>query len=196
MNMSSLKYSRGFTLIEVLVALGIAVVVIFSAYSLYFSISRGTVSIYEKMKNREKAYNFLTMLRKEVESIYYFKDVDYTGLKVEENDYYGKPASTLTFTSYFKDGIKVITYYVKEESGVLNLVKSIQDKTQNNTPVKFNFMKNIDGFSVRILDEGYDKVFDSGKLKKLPRYIKVSLVMKEGDKSEEYSQICSIMTGN
>ena len=45
------------------------------------------------------------MLKKEVESIYYSRDADYTGIRIEEKDFYGKPASQLTFTCFFRNYI-------------------------------------------------------------------------------------------
>lgn len=186
--------NNGFTLIEVLVALSIAIIVIFSAYSLYFSLSKGTRSVYESIKNREKAYNILSLIRKELESIYYYPDVDYTGFKLEENDFYGKPASKITFTSFFKEGVKVVSYYVIEDKGILCLVKTTQDYINEEKPVKFVFLNDIGGFSVRILDEEFDKVYDTNKLHKLPKTLKVTLILKEGEETREYSDICEIMT--
>ncbi len=185
---------RGFTLIEVLVALGIALVVIFSAYTLYFSLNRGTKAVYEKIEAKERAYNFLSLIRKEIESCYYIPEVAYTGLKLEENDYYGKPASRLTFTTFFKEGVRVVSYHVKEDKGKLSLVKTIEEKLSDEKPVRFVFFNDIEGFRVRVLDEGFDRVYDTERLKKLPRTVKVTLILKEGDREQEYSDICEIMT--
>jgi len=185
---------KAFTLIEVLVALGIAIIVIFSAYSLYFSLNKGTKAVYESIKNREKAYNVLSLIRKELESIYYYPEVTYTGFTLEENDYYGKPASKITFTSFFKDGVKILSYYVYEEDGKLSLVKTTKDVVKEEKPVKFVFLSDIGGFSVRVLDEGFDKVYDTNKLKKLPKTLKITLILKEGDETKEYSDICEVMT--
>lgn len=186
--------SRGFTLIEILVALGIAMIVIFSSYTLYFSLSKGTKDVYQKIKGRERAYNFLSLIRKEIESCYYYPDLSYTGFKLEENDYYGKPASKLTFTSFLKDGAKVLTYSVYDDNGRLSLVKTIQDALSDEKPTKFVFMKDIEGFRVRVLDEGFDKVYDTNVVKRLPKMVKITLILKEGDREEEYSDICEIMT--
>lgn len=185
---------KGFTLIELLVAIGIAVIVIFSAYTLYFTLNKRTKEIYEMIKGREMAYNFMTLIRKEIEGVYYYPSINYTGLKLEENDIYGKPASKLTFTTFFKEGVKVLTYYVEDDNGQLNLVKTVQDVTLDSKPIKFVFLKRVEGFKVRILDEGFDKVYDTEKLKKLPKAVKITLVLKEGEKDEEYSEICEIMT--
>lgn len=185
---------NGFTLIEILVALAIAVVVIMSAYTLLFTVKKGTAGVYEKMREKEKAFNLLSMVRKEVESIYYARDTDYTGIKIEEKDFYGKPASRLTFTCFFRDGVKVISYAVEEDKGGrLNIIKTIADVIEGGRPVKIIVLKDVEGFSARVLDEGYDKVYDSAKLKKVPKNVKISLLLKGGDRGEEFSQICSLM---
>ena len=185
---------NGFTLIEILVALAIATVVIVSAYTLLFTVKKGTAGIYEKMREKEKAFNLLSMVRKEIESIYYFRDSDYTGLKIEEKDFYGKPASRLTFTCFFRDGIKLITYAVEEDKdNRLNIIKTISDVIKGGKLIKITVLKDIEGFSAHVLDMGYDKVYDSTKLNKIPKDVKISLLLKGGNGSEEFSQICSLM---
>lgn len=188
---------NGFTLIEILVALAIAAVVIGSAYTLLFTVKKGTAGVYEKMREKEKAFNLLSMVRKEVESIYYARDTDNTGIKIEEKDFYGKPASRLTFTCFFREGIKIISYAVEEDKGGrLNIIKTIADVVEGGRPVKITVLKDVEGFSVRVLDEGYDKVYDSTKLNKVPKNVKISLLLKGGDRGEEFSQICSLMLNN
>lgn len=188
---------NGFTLLEILVALAIAAMVIGSAYTLLFTVKKGTAGIYEKMREKEKAFNLLSMVRKEVESIYYSRDTDYTGLKIEEKDFYGKPASRLTFTCFFKDGLKVISYAVEEDKdNRLNIIKTIADVIKGGKPVKITVLKDVEGFNVQVLDKGYDKVYDSTKLKKVPKDVKISLLLKGGGGVEEFSQICSLMVND
>jgi general secretion pathway protein J len=184
----------GFTLIEILVALAIAAVVIVSAYTLLFTVKKGTAGLYEKMREKEQAFSLLTMIRKEVESIYYARDREYTGIKIEEKDFYGKPASRLTFTCFFRDGMKLISYAVVEDSdGRLNLIKTIADVIKGGKPIKITVLKDIEGFSAQVLDKGYDRVYDSTKLKKVPKDVKISLLLKGDRGGEAFSQICSLM---
>ena len=186
--------SNGFTLIEILVALAISAVVVGSAYTLLFTVKKGTAGVYEKMREKERAFNFLSMARKEIESIYYARDTDYTGIKIEEKDFYGKPASRVTFTCFFKDGMKVISYdVVEDKDNKLNIVKTIADAVKGDKPVKITVLKDVEGFSVQVLDDGYDKVYDSAKLKKVPKDVKISLLLKGDKGGEEFSQICSLM---
>ncbi|MBI5632924.1 MAG: prepilin-type N-terminal cleavage/methylation domain-containing protein [Nitrospirae bacterium] len=184
----------GFTLIEILVALAIAAVVIVSAYTLLFTVKKGTAGLYEKMREKEQAFGLLSMIRKEVESIYYARDREYTGIKIEEKDFYGKPASRLTFTCFFRDGIKVISYAVVEDNdGRLNLIKTIADVIKGGKPIRITVLKDIEGFSAQVLDEGYDRVYDSAKLRKVPKDVKISLLLKGDKGGEAFSQICSLM---
>ena len=185
---------NGFTLIEILVALALAAVVIGAAYTLLFTVKKGTAGVYEKMLEKEKAFNLLSMVRKEVESIYYFRDTDYTSLKIEEKDFYGKPASRLIFTCFFRDGIKVISYDVEEDKDKrLNIVKTIADVIKGSKPIKITVLRDVEGFRAQVLDQGYDKVYDSAKLKKVPADVKISLFLKGDNGGEEFSQICSLM---
>lgn len=185
---------NGFTLIEILIALIIAAIVITSAYTLLFTVKKGTVSIYERMREKEKAFNLLSMARKEIESIYYFRETDHTGIKIEEKDFYGKPASRLTFTCFFRDGIKIVSYALEEgKDNRLAIVKTISDAVKGGNPIKLTLLKDVEGFSAKVLDDGYDRVYDSAKLKKIPKQVKISLLLKGGNGTEEFSQICSLM---
>ena len=184
----------GFTLIEILVALILAAIVTGAAYTLFFAVKKGSVSVYEKMREKEKVYNLLSMVRKEVESIYYASNADYSGLKLEEKDFYGKPGSILAFTCFFRDGIKVIRYAVQEgKDNRLDLVKTVTDVIKGGKPVKMTVFKDIDGFRVQVLDDGFDKVYDSAKLGKLPKDVRISIILKGDNGSEELSQICSLV---
>ncbi len=185
---------NGFTLIEILVALAISAVVIGSAYTLFFTVKKGTAGVYEKMIEKEQAFNLLSMIRKEIESVYYARNTDYTGIKIEEKDFYGKPASRLTFTCFFRDGLKVISYAVVEDrDGRLNIIKTIADVIKGGQPIKITVLKDIEGFSAAVLDEGYDKVYDSSKLKRVPKDVKITLMLKGDKGGEAFSQICSLM---
>jgi len=185
---------NGFTLIEILVALAVAAVVIGAAYTLLFTVKKGAAGVYEKMREKEQAFNLLSMVRKEIESIYYATGADYTGIKIEEKDFYGKPASRVTFTSFFRDGIKIISYDVEEDKdNRLNIVKTIADVIKGGKPIKITVLKDVAGFSAQVLDVGYDKVYDSAKLKKVPKDVKISLFLKGDNGGEEFSQICSLM---
>lgn len=185
---------NGFTLIEILVALTIAAVVIGSAYTLLLTIKKGTAGLYEKMREKEKAFNLLSMARKEVESIFYSRGSDYTGIKIEERDFYGKPASRLTFTCFFRDGVKIISYAVEEDKGRrLNIIKTISDVMTGTKPIRITVLKDVEGFSAEVLDAGYNRVYDSARLNKIPKQVKLTLLLKGVNGREEFSQTCSLM---
>src|SRR5574340_141340 len=132
----------GFTLIEILIALVIASIVTVAAYTLLLTVKKGSLAVYEKMRQREQVYNFLSMARKEIESIYYARDTDYSGLKIDEKDFYGKPASRLALTCFFRDGLKVISYALEEnKEGRLDLIKTIADVIKADAPVKITMLK-------------------------------------------------------
>ncbi|MCX7990619.1 MAG: type II secretion system GspH family protein [Proteobacteria bacterium] len=190
-----LKSKRAFTLIEVLIAVTISIVVIASAYTVFFAVKRGAFDVYDSMRNKERVYNLFSMMRKEMESIYYEKKLKYSGVKIEENDYYGNPASKITFTTFFKDGLKVISYFVEEEKGNLNLYKRLYDPLMEDRPIKVLVLRDIKGFKVSHIENGEEKkVFDSQSAQKNPEYIKVSIFFKKNDgEAEELSQICKLM---
>lgn len=190
-----LKNKKAFTLIEVLIAVTISLVVIASAYTVFFMVKKGALNVYESMKSKERVYNLFSIMRKEIESIYYEKKLNYSGIKIEENDYYGNPASKITFTSFFKDGVKVISYFVEEKDGKLDLYKRIYDPLKEDRAVKILLLRDIGGFRVVHIENGEEKkVFDSQSSQKVPDYIKVSIIFKkDSDNKEELSQICKLM---
>lgn len=189
-----LKNERALTLIEVLIAVTISLVVIASAYTVFFIVKKGALNVYESMKNKERVYNLFSIIRKEIESVYYEKKLNYSGIKIEENDYYGNPASKITFTSFFKDGVKVISYFVEEKDGKLDLYKRIYDPLKEDRAVKILLLRDIGGFKVVHIENGEKKVFDSQSAQKNPDYIKISIIFnKDTENKEELSQICKLM---
>ena len=64
---------------------------------------------------------------------------------------------------------------MEDKDNRLNIVKTIADVIKGGKPVKITVLKDVEGFSARVLDDGYDKVYDSTKLKKVPKDVKISL---------------------
>ncbi len=190
-----LKNNKAYTLIEILIAVAISMVVISAAYTVFFALKRGSLDVYELMKNREKVFNLLSVMRKEVESIYFDRKLPYSGIKVEENDFFGKPASKITFTSFFKEGTKVVSYFVEESEGTLNLYKKIYDPLKEDRAHRIIILRDIAGFRVVSYEDNLEKkVYNSENSQKIPEFVKISIYLKKGERdSEELSQICKLM---
>lgn len=190
-----LENNRAFTLIEVLIAVTISLVVIASSYTVFFAVRKGATNVYESMKSKERVCNLFSIMRKEIEGIYYVKKLNYSGIKIEENDYYGNPASKITFTCFSKDGVKVISYFVKEEEGKMNLYKSIYDPVSEERPIRLLILRDIAGFKAVYIENGEEKkVYDSQSSERLPEYVKISIFFnKDENEKEVHSQICKLM---
>lgn len=90
---------RGFTLLELLIALAIATLIITAAYVTLFSLNRAHEAASQGMEQRRVLSSTLDMFRRELASLRYFSDDSRLRFVVEDRDYFGKPASTLTFST-------------------------------------------------------------------------------------------------
>src|SRR6266545_2201874 len=101
--LSSMCRNRGFTLLEVLVAMSLLVILSAALYGTYFSLMRGRETTVARMEARRELSTTLDQLRRELSAAFF--DTNNTAQKpklhfvVEDRDFFGKPASTLDFTA-------------------------------------------------------------------------------------------------
>ena len=97
------REEKGFTLIEVLIALALLGVLAGTLYSTYFTLIKGRESAAEGMEARRELRTTLDLLRRELNSALYRSLPGGTKNRlrflVEDRDIFGKPASRLAFTT-------------------------------------------------------------------------------------------------
>jgi general secretion pathway protein J len=206
--LSSTWRNRGFTLLEVLVALVLLVILSGALYGTYFSLMRGRETAVEKMEKRRELAVTLDQLRRELSAAYFppgsglhaIKDQQGTQLHfvVEDRDYFGKPASTLDFSTIApprsgslpeSDQVQII-YKPVEKDKKLQLTRQARDRYVSADPRPYLQMGELEGFLVECSTDGTKWVrswnapaLNSG----LPLYVRVTLRLKEGEKTGDYS---------
>jgi len=169
---------RGFTLLEVLVAVAITVVVMTALYAT-FSLSRRAVdAVDDSLIRIQESRAILDTMRREIESALYRRDGSFTMFKVSDRDFYGKQASQLVFTSFSPvlPGLVKIEYIVEEKEGKLVLGKKISSAFGPETGAKSTELaEDIESFTVEAGTTGkLVKTWDSAA-GGMPDLVKISI---------------------
>ncbi|MEW6417174.1 MAG: prepilin-type N-terminal cleavage/methylation domain-containing protein [Nitrospirota bacterium] len=123
----------GFTLIEILIAVAILSIVLAAIYSTFFLSHRAIEGMDESLLKLQEYRKAIDILRRELDSASFYKDDSNTFLKIEDRDIYGKQATKLTFTTFstLRPGLSMISYYIEEKDGKLNLFKKVESPYAN-----------------------------------------------------------------
>ena len=192
---STLNTQRGFTLLEVLVAVAITSMIIAALYST-FSLSRRAVdAVDDSLIRIQESRAVLDILKREIESALYRKERAYTVFKLDDRDFYGKQASQLLFTSFspLLPGLAKIQYTVEEDGGKLVLKKKISSAFGARRETKSaELVEDMESFTI---EAGYGdkwvKTWDSGEAGSIPDEIRISMKVytKKGEGPLTISEI-------
>jgi general secretion pathway protein J len=192
----------GFTLIEVLIAVGILSIVLAAIYSTFFLSHRAVEGMDESMVKLQESRKAIDILRRELDSAFYSGKDGNTFLKVQDRDIYGKQATQLTFTTFspLRPGLSKISYYIEDENGKLNLCKKVESPYthENNlssppfgkggigglSEEEVDIIEDIDAFSIETMyGDQWVKTWDTDISKGVPDEIRISLsVIINGNK--------------
>lgn len=178
MSLLSSKTRGGFTLIEVLVALAILTVVLGAVYSTFFLSHRAVEGLDDTMVKLQETRKTLDILRRELESVVYSERSESSMLKIEDRDYYGKMATTISFTAFsnFRPGLSLITYRIQEDDGKMTLVKNVKSPYMKTTTEDVELIENVGGFSAEVRrQDQWIKTWDTEINKQVPDEIRITL---------------------
>ena len=185
---------RGFTLLELLIGLAIATLIIAAAYATLFSLNRAHEAASQGMEQRRVLSSTLDMLRRELASLRYFPDDSRLRFVVEDRDYFGKPASTLTFSTLaaptpapVSDQLRV-RYRIDTSQERLSLTKASRDLLlEGDDPKAYPLLDELEGFLVECSDGNrWLKTWDTELTKAVPKLIRVTIRLREGDQTVAY----------
>jgi general secretion pathway protein J len=197
---------RGFTLLEILIALALLGVLAGTLYSTYFALIKGRESAAEGMEERRELRTTLDLLRRELNSTFYAnrppvgEKKNRLHFSVEDKDIFGKPASRLTFTAIAPPqagGLAVsdqvdLVYEIVERDKQMILTRQAKDLYHPGEVQRFPQMENIEGFLVECLSgDKWVKVWDTELQHQLPKSIRVTITVKEGEQNASYSILAS-----
>ena len=203
MPLSNIWQNKGFTLLEVLVALMLLVILSGALYGTYFSLMRGRETAVAKMEARREISTTLDQLRRELSAAYYKPQNNKLQFVVEDRDYFGKPASTLDFTALApprsdslaaSDQVR-ITYRAEEREKKLLLARQARDLYAAVDPLSYPQMEELEGFLVECSADGkkwvrtWNTALNAGQL---PAYVRITIRVKEGEKDTGFSAVAKL----
>jgi general secretion pathway protein J len=172
---------KGFTLLELLIAVSLVAVVLGAIYSTFF-LSERAISAYRGYTIRlHEARRVLDILSKELKSTVYNTKDKRTAFVVKDRDIYGKQASEIEFTTVASpEGPYRVSYYVKEDRDTKVLIKRLI--YLNGNQMEVIACRNIEFFSVRVYDGEKWYAQWSSEKSSLPERIELSLAIKIKDR--------------
>ncbi len=177
---------KGFTLLEVLIAVAILSIVLTALYSTFFLSSRAMEAMDESMTKLQESRKAIDILRRELESVYYDDNNEKTFVKILDKDLYGKQATQLEFTAFttLRPGLSKISYYMEEKDKKQTLFKKIGSSFGKEESEGTDIIEDLEEFTIEAkYQDKWVKTWDTGLTKKTHDEIKISLsVMIKGRK--------------
>lgn len=197
-------------------ALALLAIISAALYGTYFSLMRGRDAAQARMAERRELSTTLDQLRRELSAVYFTAQpqgsspptgVDQQDTRlhfvVEDRDYFGKPASAVDFTALApsrsgdppaSDQVR-IRYRVMENDKKLRLMRLEKDRYVTVDPLPYPQLEDMEGFLVECSPDGtkWVKTWDTAINHGLPRYVRVTIRVKEGENTVTLSAIATPM---
>lgn len=206
--MSSTLRSSGFTLLELLVALALMAILGGVLYGSFFTLTKGRDSAIAGMEDRRDLRETLDLVRREIAAAIYKPDNKLHHFIVEDRDYFGKPASTLDFTTIDNperarwsssptSGLIAVKYRGVAKEEKFYLARQAPDPYLTiKEPVSYPQMENLESFLVECYDGSkWVKSWDTALNKALPKMVRVTIKVKEGEQTVAFTAIAVPMIG-
>jgi len=185
-NSSFILQKKGFTLLEVLIAVAILSIVLTALYGTFFLSSRAMEDMDESMTKLQESRKAIDILRRELESVYYNPNDEKTFVRILDKDLYGKQATQLEFTAFttIRPGLSKISYYMEEKDKKRTLFKKIGSSFGKEESEGTDIIEDLEEFTIEAkYQDKWVKTWDTGLTKETPDEIKISLsVMIKGRK--------------
>ncbi len=181
--------SRGFTLIEILTAIAIMAMVLITLYSTFILANRALFNVDQSLVKLQESRALVDTLKREIEAAFYSKDNSYCVFKMDDRDFYGRQASSLTVTSSSPliKGLANINYAVEERNGILVITKSmvsaLSQSAENN---RMDLLEDIETFTLQAkYQNAWVKTWDSSLSKIAPEAVKIILTIRMKNREGE-----------
>ncbi|MBI4686825.1 MAG: prepilin-type N-terminal cleavage/methylation domain-containing protein [Nitrospirae bacterium] len=181
---------KGFTLIEVLIALAILTVVLGAVYSSFFTV-QGAIERFDDVSLRyHEVRTALDIMRREVEAAFIVPDAakemkNRPYFLIEDRDIFGQPASRISFTTFISlgSGVKTVSYLVEEKDGALELIKTESPAMMQDEKFSTTMIEQLEGFKVEAMfNNKWVTVYDTSKTNAVPDAVKVSITFEDKGK--------------
>lgn len=174
----------GFTLLELLVALGIAAIILIAATTTLFSLNQAQQQADQQMEGQRAMRNSVDLLRRELESVLFSPQDKRLRFQLQDRDFYGKPASILSFTTVAPpleakvSDQMIVIWQVAERDGKLRLVRGSRDYFSRDDLERpdYPLLERIDSFLVECFDGSkWVRSWDTELNRALPRRLRVTI---------------------
>lgn len=180
---------RGFTLIEVLVAIAIAFIVAGALFSIYISVQNAISAMEGRAARLREARNLLDMLSREISSAYFNKDDKKTFFIIKDRDIYGRPASILSFTAFGEMGLMSINYEIKEEKNKKLILIKKEGPAFREERLEAELIEDIEGFLVEIPEKDTPlRTWDTELTGRLPERVRITLSLNIGQRKIDLTE--------
>ena len=186
--------ARGFTLLEVLIAVVLLGILTAALYGSYFTVLKARERSAQGMEERRELGNTLDLLRREIDAARYNSSDQRLRFIVEDRDSFGRPASNLELTTLapqsplgggFKESGVIDVQYrmVEKEKQQLILTRKEQDILLDSTMTvpAYPQMEKISSFLVECSSDGatWLKSWDTSLNGGLPKYVRITVQVEE-----------------
>lgn len=193
---------RGFTLLELLLALALFAAIAAALYGTWFAVQKGREAVVEGMDRRRALRDTLDMLRRELSSTISGYGTGRPVFVVEDRDSFGRPASRLAFAAIAPpaSGDGPVSDQLSVEYGVsvsgdrLSLERAAKDLHHIDKPFRYAVIDPIEGFLVECSPDGVKWVrsWDTAINMAMPKAVRVTFTVREGGAARDYSTIASL----
>lgn len=173
---------KGFTIIEVLIAIAVLSVIMAALYSTFLISRRAIDAVDDSLIRLQEARAVVDALKRELDAAFYSQDKEYSLFRLSDRDYYGKQASQLFFTSFYNrsPGLSAIAYTAEEKNGKLILTKKVSSAFGKGPETKgFELIGDIESFNIEArYDDRWVKTWDNSLNNRIPDEIRVSITIR------------------
>lgn len=195
--MSAISRNKGFTLLEVLIAVVLLGILSAALYGSYFGVIRARERASDGVESRRELSATLDLIRREVASAMSGRSDKRLRFVVEDRDNFGAPSSVLELTTLTPPSLQI-----RADSGIVNVRYRMAEKDNKRTLTRqerdlffesgtvpaYPQMERISAFLVECYDGSkWVKSWDTAINGVLPRSVRVTVRVDEDGKPAEYS---------
>jgi len=195
--------NKGFTLLEILIAVVLLGILSSALYSSYFTVIRARDRAAHGMEARRELGATLDLLRREISSVRFNRTDKQLHFVVEDRDNFGAPSSTLDMTTIappsgyqrVESGIVSVQYRITEKKTVRVLERQERDLafvSATNTAAYYPQMEQITSFLVECNDGSkWIKSWDTAINGALPKNVRITVQIVDDGKAVQFSTIAT-----
>ena len=195
--------NKGFTLLEILIAVVLLGILSAAVYGSYFTVLRARERASEGMEARRELGGTLDLIRREcAAATSYNRDDKHLRFVVEDRDSFGKPASTLELTTLTpsaspgrkESGIVAVRYSMADKNAQRVLTRREQDLFFESPDTKaYPQMERINSFLVECYDGAkWVKSWDTALNGALPKMVRITIQVVDDGKPAEFSVLAPV----